>query len=132
MFYSYSIFYLFGSFQVCLLALTKKDMRDAFVEVCCCRKHGNGVRSSMTGTGHTTASLTMEEPPTVEDVPSAVLNQDVHPNEIDGNEANIAFVDKGTVSENIDEEQIGENCSGIDETKNKISMSTEDKNSVQV
>jgi len=142
------------------LALTKKDIRDAFVEMwCCCRKHGVGVSSS-TATSHTarpTAEESYEpdgydgEPATVDNatssaVNSILLNQDDVPNENDGNEGSTSFVEstkqndrsiienEGSVIDDIDgEERIGaEDCSDIDETNNEIAMSKEDKNSVQV
>jgi hypothetical protein len=97
-----SIFFLLGLFQVCL-ALTKKDIREAFIDTwCCCRrKHDNGVMSS-TATGHTarpTAEETYEpeaddgydvEPTaTVNDATSSevitsVRNQDIRHNVNDG------------------------------------------------
>ena len=131
--YSYFVFYLIGLFQVCL-ALTKKDIRDAFVEMWCCR--GIGVRSSA-ATSPPTAEESYEpevdgydvEPSTGDDVKfsvvnSTVMNQDV--NENDGkDEAITAFVDateqnEESIVKDTDEEQIGENSSGIDETKHEI------------
>jgi len=123
--YSKSILYLFGLFQVCL-ALTKKDIRDAFVDMwCCCRR--NGVTRSSTTSGRTARPTGEEsyepeaddydvEPSTGNDVTALVENsasvenssipkEDIHPNENDDNEANTsAFVEsvdlnEGTVME---------------------------------
>ena len=125
--YSKSILYLFGLFQVCL-ALTKKDIRDAFVDMwCCCRRQDNGVTRSSTTSGRTARPTGEEsyepeaddydvEPSTVNDVTalvensasvenSSVLKVDTHPNANDDNEANTsAFVEsvdlnEGTVME---------------------------------
>ena len=152
--YSYFIFYLFGFFQVCL-ALTKKDIRDAFVEMWCCR--GIGVRSSA-ATSPPTAEESYEpdgydgEPAIVDNatssaVNSILLNQDDVPNENDGNEGSTSFVDnsnskqnessiienEGSVVDDINGERSkAENLSDIDEANNEIAMSKEDKNSVQV
>jgi hypothetical protein len=134
--YSDSLFYLIGFFQVCL-ALTKKDIRDAFVEMwCCCRKHDNGVTRSGTFFGRFTCTTMREsygpeddgyddEPPTVDNATSSavnatVLNQDTHPNENDGNEGSTSFVEstkqndssiiesEGSAIDDIDgEERIG-------------------------
>jgi len=122
------MFYLFGFLQVCL-TLTKKDIRDAFVQMWCCR--GIGVRF-IAATGRTarpTAEESYEpdgydgEPAIVDNATSSAVNssgqnQDVYEN--DGNETNTAFVDtteqnEGTIVKDTDEEEIGENCSGIDE-----------------
>jgi len=154
--YSFFMFYLFGFLQVCL-TLTKKDIRDAFVQMWCCR--GIGVRF-IAATGRTarpTAEESYEpdgydgEPAIVDNatssaVNSILLNQDDVPNENDGNEGSTSFVEstkqndrsiienEGSVIDDIDgEERIGaEDCSDIDETNNEIAMSKEDKNSVQV
>jgi len=126
--YSFFMFYLFGFLQVCL-TLTKKDIRDAFVQMWCCR--GIGVRF-IAATGRTarpTAEESYEpdgydgEPAIVDNATSSAVNssgqnQDVYEN--DGNETNTAFVDtteqnEGTIVKDTDEEEIGENCSGIDE-----------------
>ena len=108
---SESILYLFGLFQVCL-ALTKKDIRDVFVGMwcCCCRKQEDGVARSSTFFGRSTrwtggesygpeADSNDVDPPTANDVTASavntsVLNEDIHPNENDDNEANTsAFVE---------------------------------------
>jgi len=142
--YAFFMFYLFGFFQMCL-ALTKKDIRDAFVEMWCCR--GIGVRSSA-ATSPPTAEESYDpevdgydvERSTGDDVKfsvvnSTVTNQDV--NENDGkDEAITAFVDateqnEESIVKDTDEEQIGENSSGIDETKHEIVPSKEEMDSVQ-
>ncbi|KAL3761808.1 hypothetical protein ACHAWU_001324 [Discostella pseudostelligera] len=150
--YTYCIYYLFGFFQVCL-ALTKKDIRGAFVEMwCCCRKHDYGVTRSGTFFGRLTRTTRESygpeddgydvDPPNVNDATSSAVNPTVlnldnhHPNENDGNEANTSFVESteqndGTIVGDIDEGKIEENCSVIDEISNEIAMSKGDKDSEQ-
>jgi len=110
-FYSFIIFYLFGFFQVCL-ALTKKDIRDAFVEMWCCyRKHDDGGTSSAAA-GRTVRSTKEEsdscelDHPTVNDATtsvktSSVLDEDIRPNENDDKEAHTSFVDSTEQNEGI-------------------------------
>jgi len=150
--YTYCIYYLFGFFQVCL-ALSKKDIRGAFVEMwCCCRKHDNCVTRLGTFFGRLTRTTRDSygpeddgydvDPPNVNDAASSAVNPTVlnldnhHPNENDGNEANTTFVESteqnyGTIVGDIDEGKIGENCSVIDEISNEIAMSKGGKDSEQ-
>ena len=108
----YCIFYLIGAFQLCL-ALTKKDIRVAFVDMWCCRKDAGVMASTTTFGGSVKASVPtvheshhhkddncdddVVEPPAVDEASSpeadsSVENKDIR---ISGNdeEACTAFVD---------------------------------------
>jgi hypothetical protein len=117
------------------LALTKKDIRDAFVKMWWSRTYYGDDVTSIIGTGGTArttveasygpkvGSYDDEPPPVDKEVNSSVHDQDDDPDENDGDEANTSCVEsteqhEGSVIEN--------------ETNNKIVMSKEDKNSMQV
>ena len=55
----FGIFFLLGAFQVCL-ALTKKDVRNAFVDMWCCRKYDAGVTIRTTTFGGSVRSTVHE------------------------------------------------------------------------
>jgi F0F1-type ATP synthase membrane subunit c/vacuolar-type H+-ATPase subunit K len=114
----FGIFFLLGAFQVCL-ALTKKDVRNAFVDMWCCRKHDNGVLPSTT-TGATRSTVQESNyhndnnddevgPHTFDDAASTVVNEDIRLNENEGNEQ----IESSAL-------QAGENSSRIIEAKHDL------------
>jgi hypothetical protein len=146
-YFLYSAFYLIGFVQVCL-ALTKKDIRDVFVDLWCCRKRDNGTISSTTTSGGTARSTLRDsyapeevnndevhsavDDATSSEVNSRVVNQDIDQIENEGNEvtatsSSVDFADEHIkvtdLEDNIDNDQAGTNLAEIDETENEIAMS---------
>ena len=140
--FTISGFYLIGFVQMCL-AVTKKDIRDAFVGLWCCRKRDNGAKSSTTTFGGTARSTLRDsyapeevnndevhsavDDATSSEVNSPVVNQDIDQIENEGNEAtatssSVDFDDE-RIKVNIDIDQAGTYLAEIDETENEIAMS---------
>jgi hypothetical protein len=131
------IFYLLGVFQLCM-ALTKKDVRLAFVDMWCCRNTGGKTSTTtLSGTVRSTAHESNHhnddnygdddgggggggESPALNDALSPEADSSIHISEIDAAPSQSAdnTTSRSIVFKDIDEEQAGENfCSAIDEMK---------------
>ena len=100
-------------------------VRNAFVDMWCCRKHDNGVLPNTT-TGATRSTVQESNyhndnnndevgPHTFDDAASTVVNEDIRLNENDGKEQ----IDSSALKD-ADEEQAGENSSRIIEAKHDL------------